>query len=56
MAAAATTAVFEIDDIAAGLTDKKLQNISSKAVIVIAPAKTPQLIHRSKWWNNIAQR
>jgi hypothetical protein len=34
MTAAATTAVFEIDDIAAGLTDKKLQNISLKAVIV----------------------
>jgi hypothetical protein len=56
MTAAATTTVFEIDDIAAGLTDEKLQNISSKAVIVIAPAKTRQLIHRSKRWNNIHER
>jgi hypothetical protein len=54
MAAAAATAVFEIDDIAAGLTDKQLQNISSNAGNLTAPAKTLSPVHRSLHWNNIA--
>jgi hypothetical protein len=54
MAATAAEAVFEIDHVAAGLTDKKLQNISSKAGHLIAPAKTLSPVHRSLCWNNIA--
>jgi hypothetical protein len=53
MAAPAAGPVFEIKDVTAHLTDKKLQNISSKAIDT-APAKTPWPRHRSlQRWNNL---
>jgi hypothetical protein len=54
MTATAAEAVLEVDHIAAGLADKKLQNISSKAGRLIASAKTLSPVHRSLCWNNIA--